>query len=273
MPARKTVAPRKGKASGTTGATRSATKSAPSRRSTKSQPAANPRKSASKTSSATKQSKASKGAKAAPKSAGGARAANKEATQKRILKAALELFDSKGYDNTTTSAIAKRAGIAEGTVFNYFETKDDIVLYFLELEVDEAIRAVRSRPQLRNAPLEEKLFALIERQLGYLAPYKRFIGAAFLQALRPASKLAVSVRALSLRQRYIAFVEELMRESLPTNGLNIYAWIAPQVFYLYYIGVLLFWLNDASENKQATLAFLDRSLAIGVAALRKGSLP
>src|SRR3954470_874572 len=142
----------------------------------------------------------------------GKRAAKKEAVQRRILDAALQLFESKGYDRTTTRAIAQRAKIAEGTVFNYFETKDDIVLYFFELEVDEAIATVRGQPRMQRAPLEEKLFALIQRQLEYLAPYQSFIGAAFLQALRPASKLAVSARALALRQRYLAFVEELMLE-------------------------------------------------------------
>src|SRR6185503_11603536 len=92
------------------------------------------------------------------------RAVKKEAIQRRILNAALALFESKGYDRTTTKAIARRAKVAEGTVFNYFETKDDIVLYFLELEVDEAIAAVRGQARLKDARLEEKLFALIQRQ-------------------------------------------------------------------------------------------------------------
>src|SRR5689334_17206313 len=121
---------------------------------------------------------AKKPAKKAAKKPAGKRAAQKDAIQRRILAAALQLFESKGYQSTTTRAIAQRARIAEGTVFNYFETKDDIVLYFLELEVDEAIAAVRGQTRLRNAPLEEKLFALIQRQLEYLAPHESFIGAA-----------------------------------------------------------------------------------------------
>ena len=67
--------------------------------------------------------------------------------------------------------------ISEGTVFNYFETKEDIALYFFGLEVDHAIAAVRKNPALKRAPLEEKLFALVENQLEFLAPHERFIGA------------------------------------------------------------------------------------------------
>jgi len=50
------------------------------------------------------------------------------------LRAALDLFAEKGFYRTTTKAISKKAGIAEGTLFNYFETKEDLALYFFERE-------------------------------------------------------------------------------------------------------------------------------------------
>jgi AcrR family transcriptional regulator len=200
------------------------------------------------------------------------RADKKDATRRRILDAALTLFESKGYDQTTTKAIAKRAKIAEGTVFNYFETKDDIALYFFELEVDHAIDAVRANSALAKAPLEERLFALVQYQLDYLQPYERFISAALVQSLRPESQLAISVRALALRNRYLAFVRDLIDDALPDGRSSTFAWLAPQVFWIYYVGVLLFWLHDTSAGKQRTLAFLDRSLAVGVSALRKGTI-
>jgi AcrR family transcriptional regulator len=202
----------------------------------------------------------------------GRRERNKEQTRKKIVAAALQLFNAKGYDATTTKQIAKKAGIAEGTVFNYFETKDDIALHFFEQEVDHAIAAVRSKPSLRKRPLEEKLFALIQSQIEFLTPHEKFIGAAFVHALRPSSKLAFSIRAMALRTRYIAFVQELIDESLPNGRTNSLVWMAPQVFWIYYLGVLLYWLHDTSEGKQQTLAFLDRSLDAGVAMLRKGTL-
>jgi AcrR family transcriptional regulator len=200
----------------------------------------------------------------------GRRARNKEAIKGRIVTAALALFQEKGFDATTTKAIARRARVAEGTVFNYFETKEDIALYFFGLEVDHAIAEVRANAALRRAPLEEKLFALVESQLEFLAPHQRFIGAAFIHALRPTSKLGFSVQAIDLRTRYLAFVQELIDEALPQNTGGIFGWLAPQVFWIYYFGILLYWLNDESESKQNTLALLDRSLKMGVALLEKG---
>lgn len=201
----------------------------------------------------------------------GRRAQSKEAIKKRIVNAALALFQTKGFEGTTTRAIARKAGIAEGTVFNYFRSKEDIALYFFEQEVGHAVAAVRDNPRLQKAPLEEKLFTLVESQLEYLAPYERFIGAALLHALKPASALGpFSHRAMELRHRYLGFVEELIEESIPKRKQNPLAFLAPEVFWIYYVGTLLYWLYDSSEEKQNTLAFLDRSLTIGVSLLRRG---
>ena len=201
---------------------------------------------------------------------GAIRAANKEAIRERIVKAALTLFQTKGFDATTTKAIARKAGIAEGTVFNYFKSKDDIALHFFEEEVDHAIAAVRDNPRLRKAGLEEKLFALVHAQLEYLAPYERFIGSALIHALKPSSPLGpFSHRAMELRHRYLRFVEELIEDSIPTKQ-NPLGFLAPEVFWIYYMGALLYWLYDSSEGKQNTLAFLDRSLSMGAAMLRQG---
>src|SRR6476661_8703957 len=200
----------------------------------------------------------------------GRRAQNKKAIREKIVKAALSLFQTKGFDATTTKAIARKAGIAEGTVFNYFKSKDDIALHFFEAEVDQAMAAVRDNPRLKKAPLEEKLFALVHAQLEYLAPYENFIGAAMIHALKPSSPLGpFSHRAMELRHRYLRFVEELIEESIPKKQ-NALGFLAPEVFWIYYMGALLYWLYDTSEGKQHTLAFLDRSLSMGAAMLRQG---
>lgn len=202
----------------------------------------------------------------------GRRAENKTATQAQIVRAALALFQSKGFDATTTKSIAQKAGIAEGTVFNYFRTKHDIALHFFEHEVEAAMTEVRSNPRLRTAPLEEKLFALIQRQLALLAPYERFIGSAVIEAMKPSSKLGpFGHRANALRHRYMAFVQDLMEESLPKKSIVPVAWWAPEAFWVFYMAALLFWLNDTSPRKEHTLAFLDRSLKIGVAVLTRAS--
>jgi Transcriptional regulator len=54
----------------------------------------------------------------------------KELTDKqwKILKAALKVFTEKGYSASTTSEIAREAGVAEGTIFRHFKNKKEILL-------------------------------------------------------------------------------------------------------------------------------------------------
>ncbi|MFC4402916.1 TetR/AcrR family transcriptional regulator [Gracilibacillus xinjiangensis] len=48
--------------------------------------------------------------------------------QQKIVEAAIHIFAEKGYANTSTSEIAKVAGVAEGTIFRHYGTKDNLLL-------------------------------------------------------------------------------------------------------------------------------------------------
>lgn len=48
--------------------------------------------------------------------------------QAKIVQAAIEIFSEKGFAATSTSEIAKRAGVAEGTIFRHYRTKKDLLI-------------------------------------------------------------------------------------------------------------------------------------------------
>jgi AcrR family transcriptional regulator len=50
-----------------------------------------------------------------------------ELTRARLIRTALELFTTRGYYDTTTAQIAKKAGIAEGTIYRHFASKQQLV--------------------------------------------------------------------------------------------------------------------------------------------------
>src|SRR5215469_13259895 len=118
----------------------------------------------------------------------GKRNENKEKTKRAILAAALKLFAEKGFYNTTTKAISRKAGIAEGTLFNYFETKEDLALFFFEREMDEVVEWYERNHRMEDAALAEKLFAVIQHSLERLEPYEEFVGAVYLRSLAACSK-------------------------------------------------------------------------------------
>ena len=52
---------------------------------------------------------------------------NKKATRRQqILQAAIEIFGRNNFDDTSISEIARRAGVAEGTIYQYFKNKQDL---------------------------------------------------------------------------------------------------------------------------------------------------
>jgi AcrR family transcriptional regulator len=209
-----------------------------------------------------------------PKQAGsqpGKRTRNKDATRKRILAVALELFRKKGIAGTTTREISRRAGIAEGTLFNYFETKEDLALYFFQQGTEEVIRWYGHEKRLRSAPVAERLFAIIQRQLDYIAPYEDFIGAVIFRSLQPRSKLnPLSLESQELRLKFLRFIREVLAEAEDRREIPAMGELGAYAFGLYYLGIVAYWLHDPTPGKERTLALLDRSLKLGTQLLKKG---
>lgn len=64
-----------------------------------------------------------------PKQVKSRRELAKSERRERLYEAALALFRSQGYEATTVDQITRRAGLAKGTFFNYFPTKDAVLRY------------------------------------------------------------------------------------------------------------------------------------------------
>jgi len=52
--------------------------------------------------------------------------------QKNIIQAAIEIFAEKGFSASSTSEIARKAGVAEGTIFRHYKTKKDLLIAIIE---------------------------------------------------------------------------------------------------------------------------------------------
>lgn len=62
-----------------------------------------------------------------------------ENKEKAILEAAVKIINEKGFHAATTKEIAREAGVAEGTIYNYFPSKKDILHQILIKIVDQVI--------------------------------------------------------------------------------------------------------------------------------------
>jgi AcrR family transcriptional regulator len=201
----------------------------------------------------------------------GKRGENKAKTRRAILRAALELFAKRGFHRTTTKAISQRANIAEGTLFNYFRTKEDLALYFFDEELLGLMGWYDAAANLRRASLPEKLFAIVHRLLERIGPYEDFIGAVYLRSLQPTSKLSpLSLPSQEQHLRYLRFIREILAEAEQKGEIPKLGDIGAYAFGIFHIAMITYWLQDQSPGKEETLALLDRCLKLGTRLLKKG---
>jgi AcrR family transcriptional regulator len=69
-----------------------------------------------------------------------------EEKRQAFLKIALDEFASKDYNSASISKIVEKAGIAKGSLYQYFDDKQDLFLYLLEVSNQRLLDAVRSSP-------------------------------------------------------------------------------------------------------------------------------
>lgn len=81
----------------------------------------------------------------------GLRERKKEKTRLLIAETARALFRERGFDRVTVAEIADRAEVSEGTVFNYFPTKEDLFYSGMELFEQRLVAAVAARPRGETA--------------------------------------------------------------------------------------------------------------------------
>ncbi len=81
-----------------------------------------------------------------------------------ILRAAIKVFAGKGYFNSKVADIAKEAGIADGTVYLYFKSKDDILRSFFDRAMSDFISEGKRELSEIEGP-EEKLRRIAQLHL------------------------------------------------------------------------------------------------------------
>jgi len=76
-------------------------------------------------------------------------------TRQRLVRAALELFTAQGYHVTTTPLIAKKAGVAEGTIYRHFASKQHLLNELYRAAARWGRRLVEEADALNVGPREK----------------------------------------------------------------------------------------------------------------------
>ena len=196
----------------------------------------------------------------------------KQETRERILKVAANLFQQKGFGQTTTRDIASGAKIAAGTLFNYFPTKEVLALAIVGKCLEAAREEFRGRLRGDEA-LDERLFAHVAASLRHLRPHREYVAGLLEGSLSPLGDSSADLQgADSVRRLHL----DTVGEQLASNGATGENGVSPLTLHLYwtlFLGVVSYWAADQLPQQEDTLVLLDQSMALFVASMSANTTP
>lgn len=100
--------------------------------------------------------------------------------QRRVIEAALDVFVEKGFAGASTAEIAKKAGVAEGTLFKQYKTKKDLLIgvvapLLARFVAPTLIKDVRAIFDDEHANVEALLTALYTDRLAFIRAHQRMM--------------------------------------------------------------------------------------------------
>jgi len=154
---------------------------------------------------------------------------NKEETKAAIIKESMKLFSDFGYAKTNTKTIAQRCNIAEGTIFNYFATKDDILMAVFD---DLSIRSDFTEMPSSIHPIDKiiDVFIIPLRKLNRIP--KQFVMDIIISAMKLSRKNNTLLhKLLTLDMSYVKKAEEQMSASLTFEKYEMNAQMLSEILY------------------------------------------
>lgn len=129
--------------------------------------------------------------------------------RERILEAAIRVFAQGGFYATRVSDIAREAGVADGTIYLYFDNKDDVLISIFQDRIGKLVDVLRQVAE-RDEPVEARVRRIIELQLGLLEG-RRDLAEVVTVNLRQSSRL-LKQYAAPLFTEYLELIASVIAE-------------------------------------------------------------
>jgi TetR/AcrR family fatty acid metabolism transcriptional regulator len=139
-----------------------------------------------------------------------------EGKRERILRAAIEAFSEKGYAEATISEIAGRAEVANGTIYGYFENKEDLLLSISEEHFKADLEHLKQAFNGNNPRTKLKLFMQYYFQQ-YLDDLEYIV--VFLTMIQFNRRFYRS-RAYKSQYKYVTELEKMIKRILEEGGVG-----------------------------------------------------
>jgi len=194
----------------------------------------------------------------------------KEQTKRRILTAAVELMEEKGYKNTSMRQIARKAEIGDATIYKYFLVKEKILLDYFDLKNQDVITEVKKNEELSEFSLQEKLQFFLETYLQQILADREFVQQSLEMIFH--SPQFLFQKTLPIKKELLRGYEEFFRSALEAEEIPNFPFqgVLPELMVEYTFAIIFYWLRDDSEEFADTTQVIDISLDLGITFLKSG---
>lgn len=184
----------------------------------------------------------------------------KTETRERIISAAIRIFSERGIEGATVDEIASAADVGKGTIYNYFQTKEEIVIAFLiqiERKVQKRMTAFSSAP----GPLKNLLASFLEFQLKLKRPHYQFVRVFFAQMFIRGSTSSAWIQELQtvIDPPLQDFFSTLQRRGLVREDVSLQDLV--QLFKIIHVGLMTTWVMEGPPW-QATHRLLQEQMKV-----------
>jgi AcrR family transcriptional regulator len=134
----------------------------------------------------------------------------------RILRAARELFEERGFDRATLRAIAERAGMGASSIYRHVRSKEELLIDELTRLQEEAWHRFRQGDE-RTLPTRERVHRFLDVQHELLVADRDFTAIALRATTKPEARVARQV--LALNDRTVGLLMEILQMGRMRNDL------------------------------------------------------
>lgn len=162
---------------------------------------------------------------------------------KQIIEAATVVIAENGYHNAQVSKIAKQAGVADGTIYLYFENKEDILISIFSEKLAIFVEALQCIIEKENSA-SERLCRLIENHLLMLSQDRHFATVTQMEIRQSSGELRKKINAIL--KEYLLLFDQILNDGITSGELdsNLDRRLARQVVFGMLDGISTNWVMN-----------------------------
>jgi AcrR family transcriptional regulator len=186
-----------------------------------------------------------------------------------IIQAAVDLVIENGYKSATMRAMARKAGLGDATIYNYFPTKESILFAYYEDKLSEACESLSGIAGFEEYNFQEKLQELFETTLETFLADREFVQETFRLVFYPVTPYRDIKRIMA---HFNACLDSIFDSAIEAEEIEEppFRDMTNHFFWDYFVGVVVYWLKDTSEQFTDTSDLINKTMDLACTILKTG---